>query len=123
MGPRLESAAGEIGVCVITHDSRRAYAAADGGLNSLMRHVASRWGAKALHAIASRRASRFTLTPEINGSSFLTRELLDGMMANIPGRRLGRPEDIAGVVAMLLPGDRRWINGQVFNVNGGALMR
>ncbi len=30
---------------------------------------------------------------------------------------------IAGVVAMLLSEDGRWINGQVFNVNGGALMR
>ena len=45
------------------------------------------------------------------------------MRARIPGTRLGRPEDIAGVVAMLLSEDGRWINGQVYNVNGGALMR
>jgi NAD(P)-dependent dehydrogenase (short-subunit alcohol dehydrogenase family) len=100
---------------------RPAYAASKGGLNSLMRHVASRWGREGITSNCV--APGFTLTPEMKASGFLTKELLDGMMAHIPGRRLGRPEDIAGVVAMLLSEDGRWINGQVFNVNGGALMR
>jgi NAD(P)-dependent dehydrogenase (short-subunit alcohol dehydrogenase family) len=49
--------------------------------------------------------------------------LIDGMLAKTPARRLGRSEDIAGVVAMLLSDDGRWVNGQVYHVNGGALMR
>jgi 7-alpha-hydroxysteroid dehydrogenase len=59
----------------------------------------------------------------MEASGHLTQELRDYMMRQIPGRRLGRPDDIAGVAAMLLSDDGRWINGQVYNVNGGALMR
>jgi NAD(P)-dependent dehydrogenase (short-subunit alcohol dehydrogenase family) len=100
---------------------RPAYASSKGGLNSLMRHVASRWGREGISANCV--APGFTITPEMKASGFMTQELLDGMMAQVPGTRLGTPEDIAGVVAMLLSEDGRWINGQVFNVNGGALMR
>jgi len=35
---------------------------------------------------------------------------------------VGRVEDIAGVVALLLSEDGRWINGQVYHVNGGSLV-
>jgi NAD(P)-dependent dehydrogenase (short-subunit alcohol dehydrogenase family) len=100
---------------------RPSYAASKSGLNALMRHVASCWGQKGITANCV--APGFTLTPEMEKSGQLTPELLDYMRARIPGTRLGRPEDIAGVVAMLLSEDGRWINGQVYNVNGGALMR
>jgi len=39
--------------------------------------------------------------------------------AGNPMQRLGEPGDIAEVVA-LLAGPRRWVNGQVIHVNGGA---
>jgi len=100
---------------------RPSYGASKSGLNAFMRHVASRWGREGITANCV--APGFTLTPEMQGSGQLSQELLDGMRARIPGTRLGRPEDIAGVVAMLLSEDGRWINGQVYNVNGGALMR
>ena len=100
---------------------RPSYGASKSGLNAFMRHVASRWGREGITANCV--APGFTLTPEMEASGHLTQELRDYMMRQIPGRRLGRPEDIAGVVAMLLSEDGRWINGQVYNVNGGALMR
>lgn len=81
----------------------------------------SRWGNDGITANCV--APGFTLTPEMEKSGHLTPELLEFMRSRIPGTRLGRPEDIAGVVAMLLWDDRRWINGQVYNLNGGALMR
>lgn len=37
--------------------------------------------------------------------------------------RLGRPEDIAAMVAFLMSDDAEWINGQVISVDGGATMR
>jgi NAD(P)-dependent dehydrogenase (short-subunit alcohol dehydrogenase family) len=100
---------------------RPSYGASKSGLNAFMRHVASRWGREGITANCV--APGFTLTPEMETSGHLTQELRDYMMRQIPGRRLGRPDDIAGVVAMLLSQDGRWINGQVYNVNGGALMR
>ncbi|RLC47294.1 MAG: beta-ketoacyl-ACP reductase [Candidatus Coatesbacteria bacterium] len=40
----------------------------------------------------------------------------------IPMKRLGRPEDIANVVAFLVSDDAGYITGQVINVNGGIYM-
>jgi NAD(P)-dependent dehydrogenase (short-subunit alcohol dehydrogenase family) len=100
---------------------RPSYAASKSGLNALMRHVASRWGREGITANVV--APGFTITPEMKTSGHLTQEIVDHMAARVPARRLGRPEDIAGVVAMLLSEDGRWISGQVYNVNGGSLMR
>ena len=46
-------------------------------------------------------------------------ELIQQIADQNPMQRLGRPEDIAEVVA-LLAGRGRWINGQTLYVNGGA---
>ena len=46
-------------------------------------------------------------------------ELIDRIAAEPPLERLGRPDDIAEVVAFLA-GPGRWVNGQVVYANGGA---
>lgn len=124
--PLLETAGGgsivytSSGACDSGEPVRPSYAVSKSGLNALMRHVASAWGAKGITANCV--APGFTLTPEMEASGQLSEELLQFMRAQIPGTRLGRPSDIAGVVAMLLSTDGNWINGQVIHVNGGALM-
>ncbi|MFU8765176.1 MAG: SDR family NAD(P)-dependent oxidoreductase [Haliea sp.] len=105
----------------VGENTRPAYAAAKSGLNALMRHVASRWGQEGITANCV--APGFVYTPEMQASGQVPQALLDGMLARVPGTRLGQVEDIAGVVALLLSEQGRWINGQVYNVNGGALMR
>lgn len=105
----------------VGENTRPAYAVAKSGLNALMRHVASRWGREGITANCV--APGFVFTPELQATGQVPQELLDGMLARIPGTRLGQVEDIAGVVALLLSEQGRWINGQVYNVNGGALMR
>lgn len=37
--------------------------------------------------------------------------------------KIGRPEDISGVVSFLASEDSRWVTGQTLGVNGGYLMR
>jgi 3-oxoacyl-[acyl-carrier protein] reductase len=44
---------------------------------------------------------------------------VDEMAKLIPMRRLGTPEDVAGVVAFLFSDDAAYITGQVISVNGG----
>lgn len=41
----------------------------------------------------------------------------------IPSPRLGQPSDLAGIVAFLLSDDAEWINGQVWSIAGGQLLR
>ena len=56
----------------------------------------------------------------------MTDKLSDGvkqaMMAQIPLKRLGTPEDVAKAVLFLAGPDSDYITGQVINVNGGMLM-
>ncbi len=100
---------------------RPAYAASKGGLNALMRHVASKWGREGVTANCV--APGYVITPEMAASGAMTSELLAHMGSQTPSPRLGDPADIAAMVAMLLSDDGRWMNGQVYHVNGGALMR
>ncbi|MFB9629432.1 SDR family oxidoreductase [Nonomuraea helvata] len=44
-------------------------------------------------------------------------------LEHVPTTRLGRPGDLAAVVAFLLSDDAEWINGQVWAIDGGANMR
>jgi NAD(P)-dependent dehydrogenase (short-subunit alcohol dehydrogenase family) len=99
--------------------TRPAYAMSKSGLHALMRHVSSRWGRDGITANCI--APGFVFTPEMQASGQVPQELLDGMLSRMRSPRLGRVGDIAGVVAMLLSEDGRWITGQAFHVNGGAI--
>ena len=108
------------GAAHVGENTRPAYAVSKAGINALMRHVASRWGKEGITANCV--APGLVVTPEMAASGRLPEGFEKMMLAGTPSSRLGEVEDIAGVVAMLLSSDGRWINGQVIHVNGGALM-
>lgn len=105
--------------------TRPCYAMAKAGLNALMRHVAARWGREGVTANVL--APGFTVTGEMKTQMEANAEeatkWADYFMSRTPHTRLGESEDHAGVVAMLLSDDGRWINGTIIDVNGGSLMR
>jgi 3-oxoacyl-[acyl-carrier protein] reductase len=47
--------------------------------------------------------------------------VLDKIVAGIPVKRLGTPEDIAAAVSFLAGPDGGWINGQTLRANGGMI--
>lgn len=47
----------------------------------------------------------------------------DEVAAPYPLKRLGVPEDIAGVVSFLLSDDAGWMTGQTITIDGGVLLR
>lgn len=46
---------------------------------------------------------------------------LDEVIKQIPAQRLGKPEDVAGVVSFLMSDDAAYITRQVISVNGGLI--
>ena len=105
--------------------TRPCYAMAKAGVNALARHVGARWGKEGITANVL--APGFTVTGEMKTAMEANAEeatkWADYFMSRTPHTRLGQSEDHAGVVAMLLSEDGRWINGAIYDVNGGSLMR
>jgi NAD(P)-dependent dehydrogenase (short-subunit alcohol dehydrogenase family) len=108
------SAAGHIG-----EPERPSYAASKAGINSLVRHVASHWGRQGVRANSI--APGLVVTPAMDTG--LPSEFRDYALRVGRSPRLGRPDDIAGMVAFLVSDDGEWVNGQVLSVDGGASMR
>jgi 3-oxoacyl-[acyl-carrier protein] reductase len=52
----------------------------------------------------------------------LPQKAKEAMLAQVPLKRMGRPEDVAEVVAFLASDKASYITGQVIHVNGGMYM-
>jgi NAD(P)-dependent dehydrogenase (short-subunit alcohol dehydrogenase family) len=99
--------------------TRPSYAIAKSGINALVRHMAARWGKEGVRANAVAPGVVVTPTVAARGETDFQREAL----RRTRFRRLGRPEDIAAMVAFLLSDDGEWVNGQVVSVDGGLTNR
>ncbi len=108
------------GASIAGEPERPSYAASKSGLNALMRHVASKWGKQGVTANCV--APGFVMTPEMIAGGAVPPGWIDHCIAETRSTRLGKVEDIAAMVALLLSDDGRWVNGQVIHVNGGALL-
>lgn len=81
------------------------------------------------HILAKEIGSRGITVNAVAPGPVETRLFLDGkseqqvrtIAAMNPFGRLGRPDDIAGVVAFLAGRDSGWINGQIIRANGGVI--
>lgn len=99
---------------------RPAYAMSKSAINALVRHIASRWGKEGIRANAIapglvRTEKNFQLLDDEN--------TLNLILGTIRSPRVGKPDDIAAMVAFLASDDGEWINGQVIAVDGGTTMR
>lgn len=100
--------------------TRPAYATAKAGIGALTRHVASRWGKEGIRCNAV--APGFVATEAIRSVPQWP-ELQAAALKRIRGDRVGGTGDIASLVAFLMSSEGEWINGQVFNIDGGTVLR
>lgn len=101
---------------IIGEAERPAYAASKAGVNSLCRHVSSKWGRQGIRCNTV--SPGFVLTEQLDAN--MPREMKDWMLKGARSTRHGQPEDIAAAVAFLLSDDSEWVNGQTWRVNGGV---
>src|ERR1700730_1418876 len=93
------------------------YVASKAGLIGLTKSIAQEMGSRNITVNAV--APGFVETDMTHG---LTQELKDKMLANIPLKRIGRPEDVAAAVRFLASEEAGYITGHVLDVNGGLYM-
>jgi NAD(P)-dependent dehydrogenase (short-subunit alcohol dehydrogenase family) len=95
------------------------YSMAKAGITALMRHVATKWGKQGIRANAV--APGLVLTDAVRAG--MSEEAKAQVLALGRSPRLGQPQDIAGMVALLMSDEGQWITGQVVSVDGGSTMR
>jgi NAD(P)-dependent dehydrogenase (short-subunit alcohol dehydrogenase family) len=103
------------GTSTIGESTRVAYGVSKAAINQLTRHLAARYGRDGIRANAI--APGFILTG--TATTQVPAEIQARLAAANPTRRLGRPEDIARVVAFLFSESSSYINGQLIHVDGG----
>jgi NAD(P)-dependent dehydrogenase (short-subunit alcohol dehydrogenase family) len=97
-------------------ERRVAYQAAKAGLYGLTRHTAIIGGRHGVRCNSL--APRIVLTDSLLRET--TEEFRAQMLGSVRSPRLGKPEDIASVVAFLFSDDSAYLNGQTLLVDGGA---
>ena len=93
------------------------YAAAKAGVIGFTKAVAKEVAARGITVNAV--APGFIQT---DMTAVLSEMVVEGMLQNIPQRKLGEPSDVAKAVVFLASDDANYITGQILNVDGGMVM-
>lgn len=94
------------------------YCASKGGVKMLTRDLAIEL---APHGITVNGVAPGAIATPINNSLLEDKPKLDALLAKIPLRRLGSPEDVAGVIAFLASCDADYITATTIFVDGGLM--
>jgi len=93
------------------------YSAAKGGVASLVRALASDLGPRGVRVNALAPGVVRTPLAYVDRANF--DDLVDGVAARHPLRRIGEPDDLAGPAVFMLGDDSRWMTGHSLVVDGG----
>lgn len=95
------------------------YGLAKVGVNGLTQQLATELGGSniRINAIAPG-----PIDTEANRTS-TPQEIVNDMVDKLPLKRIGQPEDLVGMMQFLLSDEASWVTGQIFNVDGGQVIR
>lgn len=94
------------------------YCASKGGMKMMMRNLAIEL---APLGITVNNIAPGAIETPMNRHLLNNPELLTALLNNIPLKRLGKPEDVAGVAAFLASDDADYVTGSTYYVDGGLL--
>jgi glucose 1-dehydrogenase len=94
------------------------YAASKGAMRMLMRNLAVELGP---HNINVNDVAPGAIATPINAKLLANKPQLDALLNNIPLGRMGKPEDVAGLVAFLASDDAAYITGSTYVIDGGLM--
>ncbi|RKR83753.1 glucose 1-dehydrogenase [Mucilaginibacter gracilis] len=93
-----------------------AYCASKGALKMLTRNLATEL---APYNVRINNVAPGAISTPINHALLENPELLNSVLKNIPMKKLGKPEDVAAVVAFLASADAEYVTGSTYFVDGG----
>ena len=93
------------------------YAASKAAMIAMSKSIAKEFASKNITVNCI--APGFIATPM---TDVLSEEQRSNIIANIPMKRIGTPEEVAAAVLFLASDESRYITGQTLHVNGGMLM-
>ncbi|HWB32606.1 MAG TPA: glucose 1-dehydrogenase [Acidobacteriaceae bacterium] len=94
------------------------YAASKGAMRMLMRNLAVELGP---HNITVNNVAPGAIVTPINKNLLNNKEQLDALLNNIPLGRMGKSEEVAGVVSFLASEDAAYITGSTYVIDGGLM--
>lgn len=112
---KIVSVASVIGI--VGNAGQANYAASKAGIIGFTKSIAKELGSRNINVNAV--APGYIQT---DMTDKLSAEVKEGLIADIPLKRLGAPEDVANIVVFLCTEEASYITGQVFNVDGGMVM-
>lgn len=92
------------------------YCASKGGLKMLMRNLATEL---APLKIRINNVAPGAIATPINKKLMENEAKMDALLKNIPMKRMGTPEEVAGLVAFLASDDASYITGSTYFIDGG----
>lgn len=122
--PARSSALGKILCIASVHDTipwadHANYAASKGGVLMLMKTLAQEWAPKGVRINA---ISPGAIRTPINTASWDTPQALESLLALIPYRRVGAPEDVARAAVWLASDASDYVVGTTLYVDGGMTL-
>lgn len=106
-------------VAVSGNPGQSNYCAAKAGMIGMTKSLAQELASDSRNITVNAVAPGFI---ETDMTEQLSDEQRQHIFAKIPMKKLGKPEDVAAVVAFLAQQEARYITGQTIHVNGGMLM-
>jgi NAD(P)-dependent dehydrogenase (short-subunit alcohol dehydrogenase family) len=108
------------GLTRFSYPGYSAYAAMKGAIEVLTRYQAKELGAR---GIAVNTVAPGAIETDFGGGRVRDNKELNALIASQTALgRVGRPEDIGGVIASLLAPENGWINGQRIEASGGQML-
>ena len=98
-------------------DMAHAYAITKGAVNTLVRTLALSLGQRGIRVNA---VAPGAIQTDMAEPLFATEESRSHVLGMQALKRLGQPDDIAGVVSFLAGPDSKWVTGQVVEASGGS---
>jgi NAD(P)-dependent dehydrogenase (short-subunit alcohol dehydrogenase family) len=107
------------GAAYVGMNTKPLYAMAKSATHALARNVASRWGKQGVRSNVI--APGLIIHEAVRAT--LSAQQLEATLKSVKVARLGVPNDIAAMAALLLSDEGAFVTGQVISVDGGATMR